>query len=411
MNTSGPYRLYIEPYCFIFQEKEEAVIYNYLNGAYLHIKDSPLLQQAIHELNAPDNGYNTVIPEKFMENSDFNRFIEDIKASYSGDIIPVSDLPQKPFLFFPEVSIREKMSDFEKAYSFAGKELLKNINEATIYLPAPCNYGCKGCKQYDKQFGHCSDFQKLNSLHIAEYAVLFAEFQAAGVARVNFMGGDLTVYEQREELLTVLKNYDFKKEFYFDIRQLSPVCHTFLRDETFGMTVWVHPPYEPETLLHRKEQFEKEITEWRVIVESEQDLEQVELLFPEEEKLSIHPFYNSANYSFFEKYVFYDLSDLLAEPIDKKTIFRRQVLNENYFGKIYLSPEGDLYTHPNLPPVGNIREKTLTEMVFQEMKTPYAWMKIRDEAPCKTCVNKFLCPSPGNYETVFKRPNLCHIKR
>lgn len=35
------------------------------------------------------------------------------------------------------------------------------------------------------------------------------------------------------------------------------------------------------------------------------------------------------------------------------------------------------------------------------------WEKTK---PCVECCNRYLCPSPSNYETALNKPNLCNIK-
>jgi pseudo-rSAM protein len=104
--------------------------------------------------------------------------------------------------------------------------------------------------------------------------------------------------------------------------------------------------------------------------------------------------------------------DLTDVPVSKTTIFRRQVLNENFFGKLNILANGDVYSNMNHEPIGNAFENDLSinEIVFNEMYDGKNWFKIRNEGVCKDCCNKYLCPSPSNYELACNKPNLCNIK-
>ena len=130
-------------------------------------------------------------------------------------------------------------------------------------------------------------------------------------------------------------------------------------------------------------------------------------------KINIRPFFNGSNMAFFKENVFMDLNDLLSSPISKKSIFRHQVLNENFFGKMIIMPNGETYSNINHNSLGNAFDDILSinKLVYKEMRHGKAWFKVRDEIPCKNCCNKSLCPSPSNYEIVTNRVNLCNIKK
>ena len=88
-------------------------------------------------------------------------------------------------------------------------------------------------------------------------------------------------------------------------------------------------------------------------------------------------------------------------------------LNENFFGKMIIMPNGETYSNINHNSLGNAFDDILSinKLVYKEMRHGKAWFKVRDEIPCKNCCNKSLCPSPSNYEIVTNRVNLCNIKK
>ena len=145
---------------------------------------------------------------------------------------------------------------------------------------------------------------------------------------------------------------------------------------------------------------------WNAIVTSETELLAMQQL---EGAVNIVPYYNGNNEDFFKEYVYNDLESILEYPIDKQTIFRRQTINENFFGKLFILPDGEVHANMNCASLGNIKELSLSEIVYKEMTQSSAWFKLRDKGKCRNCINKYLCPSISDYELTLQKYDLCHI--
>ena len=99
----------------------------------------------------------------------------------------------------------------------------------------------------------------------------------------------------------------------------------------------------------------------------------------------------------------------MLNPIGKQQIFTRQVMNENFFGKLTIMPNGDVYANVNVKVLGNLKSNSLNELVYKEMSQKESWFLKRENQPCCDCVYKLLCPSPSNYELAIGKMNLCTI--
>ena len=89
-------------------------------------------------------------------------------------------------------------------------------------------------------------------------------------------------------------------------------------------------------------------------------------------------------------------------------IFRRQLLNEHYFGNVIIMNEGDVYLNLFEEKIGNIYEDNDIISLLSNTKSMNSWYLTRDKVqPCKHCVYKYLCPSISNYEFILKKMNLC----
>jgi pseudo-rSAM protein len=85
-------------------------------------------------------------------------------------------------------------------------------------------------------------------------------------------------------------------------------------------------------------------------------------------------------------------------------------MNTNFFGALYIYPDGTVKANPNTASIGKLIDTDILQIAETELIKNSAWRKIRDQEPCCQCLYQFLCPSPSNYEFAIGRPNLCHVK-
>ncbi|WP_143822520.1 MULTISPECIES: hypothetical protein [unclassified Muribaculum] len=122
------------------------------------------------------------------------------------------------------------------------------------------------------------------------------------------------------------------------------------------------------------------------------------------------PVFNGNNYEFFNDCVFLNEEEILRTRLSRHEIFTHQVININYFGRLFLFPDGNVFAGPGKCPVGNIHD-TVYSLIISEMDKNTAWRKTRDMlARCKTCIYRYLCPSPSSYEEVMGIDCICTDK-
>jgi pseudo-rSAM protein len=148
-------------------------------------------------------------------------------------------------------------------------------------------------------------------------------------------------------------------------------------------------------------------------VTSSDDYQQVEQLIEQYqiEKYSLKPKYTGENIIFFRENVFLTKEDILSTSMSIKDFFSKQSINTHDFGKINIMPNGDAYANVNHPALGNIYTHGIHEIVQKELDEGRSWLRIRNQAPCSTCLYQWLCPSPSDHEIAIGRPNLCHVKQ
>ena len=411
MENTKKYWFYLEPYTFIFGEEGRFVIYNTLNSAYLHVPDTPLVSEVLTSLKKASNGYCQVLKEEQALDPVFHNFALQVRKSFSGDLVEVESETSKPFLFKPMLFLNTNIRKAqEEDLTFLGERILENLNEVSLFLPGSCSGCCSGCHDYFKQMLHCACFEK-RDLSVADYLSLLLDLNTSGVNKVNILGGDLSQSDCFHDIYPTLSGCKFKKSYHLYWKHLTETCKDWLAEENSELVVAVHPGFDKKAVEYQMNMFASYPVVWQFIVSSDVDVQEVDTLdLPSFVQIEMKPFYTGENISFFKENVFCSLDDILAEPVSRKAIFRRQTLNENFFGKLTIVSSGEVYANVNCRPIGVYPQDSLKKLVFEELVHSTAWFRLRDKQPCSGCANKYLCPSISNYELVTGKDNFCLVK-
>lgn len=409
MDNKILYWIYLEPYTFLFEGKESWVVYNTVNSAYLLCEDYVIVE-LLKKLSNIDNGYIIPIDRKLARKKPVIDFIRNIRNTFSGDVVSDKCIKKggKPFIFMPILRLYNNIDRIKKERGKSlGELILRNLSEVTLFLSTDCSFNCKYCDLYKKQFIHCSKNVSMNDFSHNQYLELFERLGTCGVSRVNFVLSDFS--DEKIDLLRMSLLYSFKRNIYVDIRNIDGRILDILNELNVVVHVTISFCDLPFKDIRKKVMRYKDYKiSWECIVANEEELILMDE-FSFLENIKMVPFYTGYNVNFFKNYVFLSLDDILSNKIKKQQIYRRQVLNENFFGKLYILPSGEVYTNMNLSPIGNIKENSLGEIVYREFDDSKSWLMIRNGEKCGNCVNRFLCPSISNYELVIGEENLCHI--
>lgn len=399
--------IYLDPYTFIFSGDYIRVVYNTLNSNYLEYADSEIIN-ILDALLIPENGYCVPISISLLKKNNVRDFIKDLRKSFSGDIILDRDIEKdnKPFIFMPLLRMYNNVQKMKERKAYLGENILRNICEFTCYLPGECSKKCVNCKNYYKQMVHCTNHDYKISLTINDYIDLCQMLDTCGVGVVNFIVNSSNINELRE-ILNETRFLKLKKVVYIafdnvndEIMSVASLCDR--------LYVNIDYQIDDSLIIDIIRKYQDLCITWVCIIENEAQISKVENISTYC-NIEMQPFYNGNNSDFFKKYIYTELEDIISSPIDKKTIFRRHVLNENFFGKLYLFPSGDVFANLNSKSIGNLKKCSLMEIVFNEFDESTSWLLTREaNCVCAKCINKYLCPSISNYEMYMNKFDLCY---
>lgn len=405
---------YLESYTFLFYSKNQYVIYNTLNSTYI---DCSLYGKTINTvlsiLHNTNKTYCVGIYEYQLRDSQFTEFIKKIRNTFSGDIIKnIRGIP--PFISKPILRILHHPNNPKtKEYNLLGENALFHLHEVTFYLE---NQGFDLNPMYKdcyKQFLYPTYTEKQKLSH-AKYLEIIEQLSICQIDKINIIPATIEKKELLSYLLSLSRQYSIKTQIILPYKKYNKEdLKQLLTNPQFSIMIMVHLPVDYEELNSYINLFNEYNITWSLIASNKNDV-----IFLSKNNLGKFtnvdyiPWYTGDNMDFFKEYIYNDFKDIIEQKNTKQHIFRKQILNDNLFGKLTIFPTGEVYSNVNFPTIGNIQDQKLSEIVYSEIENYFKpWFFTRDYVSCKNCVNKYLCPSISNYEIVANEYNMCYLNQ
>lgn len=405
---------YLESYTFLFYSKNQYVIYNTLNSTYI---DCSLYGKTINTvlsiLHNTNKTYCVGIYEYQLRDSQFTEFIKKIRNTFSGDIIKnIRGIP--PFISKPILRILHHPNNPKtKEYNLLGENALFHLHEVTFYLE---NQGFDLNPMYKdcyKQFLYPTYTEKQKLSH-AKYLEIIEQLSICQIDKINIIPATIEKKELFSYLLSLSRQYSIKTQIILPYKKYNKEdLKQLLTNPQFSIMIMVHLPVDYEELNSYINLFNEYNITWSLIASNKNDV-----IFLSKNNLGKFtnvdyiPWYTGDNMDFFKEYIYNDFKDIIEQKNTKQHIFRKQILNDNLFGKLTIFPTEEVYSNVNFPTIGNIQDQKLSEIVYSEIENYFKpWFFTRDYVSCKNCVNKYLCPSISNYEIVANEYNMCYLNQ
>ena len=372
----------IEPYVHISIVNSNVLLYNTFDGSFIESKDIEIVKLLKETLLKENCGVVLLTAERYNLDN-IRKFIMELRAKYMGDIIDIELSKSKPVQIMPFTSLVNTQELFKKQNFPTGKKILEYLSEISIYV------------DYNTNIMDLNSFLK----------------SLPNISTVNIIG-NLKDVANYKELLLVLDQFPSLKKItcnYSNVISLQPefvnnFSYSILINYPIDISKW---NYSRRLLLNQSIPFECifEVTSMDNYSQINKFIEEFGI-----EKHQLKPVYTGDNIDFFKENVFLTKDDILSTPLSISDFFINQSMNIFDFGEIAIMSNGDIYANVNYPILGNIHTHSIYEIISKELEEGRSWLRIRNQAPCNTCLYQWFCPSPSNYEIAIGRPNLCHVK-
>jgi pseudo-rSAM protein len=404
---TAKYWLNILPHVYYVQKNGSALLYNTQNGENIHTQNIQVID-LLEEMHNKKNLGVIDIDDTTYKHSDIDAFIKESVSKNICNITEIIDGQPKPIQLMPILNLQKDVKKLNKEDGRSiGEGILHYLSDVTLYLNNTCNLDCQDCNNYMNQFFHCS---KLHTTKYIDFELLkkFLKQLTFFIQRIAITGGNIFLYHHFSEFIAFCQEEKIMPSFGIHYGNIDRNKITLLNE--FPIEIFVTFPLEND-FIHNFDFLSKQ-KNTKIIFEitSEEDYQQAATLISEYaiENYDYKPFYNGRNQVFFEKNVYLTKDDIFNDIVAQRTIFCNQVLNSNFFGKLNIFSNGDVFANINMEKLGNINEHTLLQLISREMETNTIWRKIRDKEPCNNCLYQYLCPPLSNYEITLKKDNLCH---
>lgn len=387
--------LCLYPSTFFWKGRNKMLLYESVHHRFLEIEQTPELSGLQSRLMQLENAYCIPIEEPLL--SQYKHVWDGIRSGAFGELVQAV-AETKPLSYPPVPKINQNLDTIR--YSYGNRQagyILQYLHEVTVYLSG---------NEDIKESYYTQTIYPLRDKHTLPREKLLRWFEATkggALKVVNFLGDPRILSGYRELFRSLaaagiaLNYYIFPEEFV-QVRAaagiLPPELNTVFIYSGNALRL-VDPDYDAVCL-----------------VKDEKDLSEAEQAVSGREKtgkgVELVPVYTGANQYFFQQHVFISKAELLSSGLSKRDIFVRMGLNINFFGKLTILPDGNIYSNLNIAPLGNL-DDSLYEIIFKELDQEKSWLHVRGKAPCDQCRFRWLCPPVSNYEYVMGQYNLCTV--
>lgn len=372
----------IEPYVHVSMTDNTVLLYNTLDGVFIETDKIEVIELLKETLQKENCGVVLLTSERYQQQV-ISDFISELRERYMGDVIDVDLSIGKPVQLLPYFNSSDTLGLFKKHNFASGKKILGYLSEISIHVD--------------------------NRTNIAN---LISYLQSLPVSSTINIVGNLEDVVNYKILLSFLEQLSSSKNLissYINIISLQPNF-----ENNFSYLILVSFPVDMQYWNHSRRLLLNQTLPFEYIFEvsSSDDCQQAKI-FAEKfdiEKYQLKPVYTGNNMAFFEEIIFLSKEDILSTPMSINDFFTNQSMNIYDFGKINIMPDGEIYANVNHQSLGNIQTHSIHDIISRELEEGKSWLRIRNQAPCSSCLYQWHCPPPSDYEIEIGRSNLCSVK-
>ncbi len=407
--NNNEYWFYLEPYVHIFNDTQNILLYNTLNGADIIInKNNKKVFDIVNEVKIPENLYVTSISPNDIKNNRIANFIKEIKEKFFGDILDKNLSKGKPVQMIPILKLENKI---ENNIINPDVQELNSLAEITLFL----NSNLKNSHRENSQFIFCTENgQSDNEI---EFSILKHIIDNTKIGKINITGNNIFSFSKFDKAIQMLENKRVFSNFYMNYKN-PDITHQNLKiiqKINSQINYSVSSPINNDAIKQVVEKSEKAKVSYSFDfkIETEPDTAECEKVINKFniDNYNFLPYYNQKNTKLFEEAVYLEKDDIFEAHATQKDILARQAINQLSFGKLFILPNADVYANLNNHKIGNLKSNNILEIINKELYHGNSWRKLRkDVEPCNNCIYNLLCPSLSNYEYAIGKNNLCNIK-
>lgn len=379
-------KLLIYPDVFVWCKGDMVLLYNARTGVKLQHKVTEQIKAIYEQINNLDNLYTAVL-ELHNLDEDSKQFVSNIEAMSLGKLMNDNS---------SSISIPPLLKIHNERYvnkSESRTNILNYLSSITIHIG-----GYNINNEYYKQTIYpASSERTINYEHVKSF---LAPLHSNNIETINVVlpnKCDSKLMHFLDSIKGACKNLEL---FYLplseEVSHILPlfkkykthiICETIDRSHSYSLIYEIHSSGIDLSSLR-----------FHFITKSADDYNYwlKEVCSNSITNYTICPIYDN-NLDFFSNYIFLSEQDILGLQPSKREIYIHQTLNIYNFGKLTITPDGEVYSGLYSSLLGTTDEH-IRDIIFKELASEKSWFYTRNYETCKKCVFQWLCPSPSVYE-------------
>lgn len=385
--------LTLGPNTFLWVNKENGLVYNSKNYKAYEFKLTPEISKLCDTILDYDHLYSLEYDES--SDSSISGFIEGILSIEAGC---VHDRSQSVMSLPPLLKIQHEMDFLKKRDNEFQDFALRHLSKVVIFVGGKCQenifYQQTTYPVNHRAILQCQEIinflKSITSPYISEISIVFSDIMRYDdLIRLSNFWGSLKSH------VTICVRSD---EAFIPIKEMLE-C---------GSNINIKLLYTSNKLYHPNKYCETNKLIHTFLISSEKDYIEFDKIFNNNINDIIEgiPVFDSDNFEFIKHNVFLSKNEILSSELTRRDIFIHRVLNTNFFGTLYIMPDGNVYSELLSPSLGSIND-SIYDLILKEISLNYSWRKVRNTGKCQSCLYRELCPSPSIYEKLMKTECIC----
>lgn len=388
-NAPRTYWFSLKPYVYPVVKDANVLLLNTRDMNAIISNSDPIVARLISELIVPA-AFGVVVLSEDSENYQKEKaFIDKVCDHQMGTMTRADKGMERPVVLTPY---------HFRMHSVTKGEIRKSGNNITLFIDNECSRDCTLCPVYFRQFKCCHKQGDVSFMDTRLIRDVLEDASKYDSFIINVCGGDITLHPDIEGIVSMLSASPVKSRYHIYYKNCDSDIKKMMDPK--DTVVIVDFPMDRKMHIDPRDGYT-----FNFVIKNGEELDACYQLV---KKLSVESFYISVvdtgdDQGFLKENVFLLQDGLACGAAAIPYEERIRIVNNHYFYRTFMLPNGDVCGSPEDVPVANMYRNPMT-FVKDSINNFHAslWDKSRDNGICFNCIFHYICPLLSRYD--FSEP-------
>ena len=281
-----------------------------------------------------------------------------------------------------------------RMHSTTKDDLRKPGSNITLVINEDCPQDCSLCSKYFTQFKCCTRTEGGAVMDPQLIMDLLQDVSGTQSFVINICGGDITLHPRFPEIVTTLSESSIRCRYHLHYKNCINGIEKMVKPR--DTVVIIDFPIDKQVSFSPLEDYT-----YNFIITSPEDLESCRKYVQDNEIINFYiSIANTGPHTDFLKEHVFLLQDDLACGCGLLSFNERvRIVNNHYFYRTFILPNGDVYGSFDAPAVANMYRNPISYVKDTiNLFHTELWNKTWDSSVCSNCLFKYICPLLSRYD-------------